>query len=85
MDVLKRTGVEPTIRMFNSILKCFIDLNKLEDANKLWIRMHWEECSLDKEAFTVMMKTCTKTGQFVEIEIVYRADNVILRILKSLQ
>ena len=85
MDVLKRTGVEPTIRMFNSILKCFIDQNQLEDANKLWIRMHWEDCPLDKEAFTVMLKTCTKTGQFTEIEIVHTVDNMILRMLESLQ
>jgi pentatricopeptide repeat protein len=59
----------PTIHMFNTILKSFIDQNRLDDANKLWIRMHLEQCSLDKEAFTTMLRTCTKTGQFNEIEI----------------
>lgn len=65
VDILKRTGVTPTIRMFNTILKSFIDQNRLDDANKLWIRMHLEECSLDKEAFTTMLRTCTKTGYFI--------------------
>lgn len=65
VDILKRTGVMPTIRMFNTILKSFIDQNRLDDANKLWIRMHLEQCSLDKEAFTTMLRTCTKTGRFV--------------------
>ena len=82
VDILKRTGVEPTILMFNTILRCIIDQNRLDDANNLWIRMHWEECSLDRESFTTMLKTCTKTGQCVETEIDNITDNMILSVVR---
>jgi pentatricopeptide repeat protein len=78
VDILKRTGVMPTIHMFNTILKSLIDQNRLDDANKLWIRMHLEDCPLDKEAFTTMLRTCTKTGQFIWTEIESNVGNMVL-------
>lgn len=63
IDILKRTGVAPTSHMFTTILQLMIDANRHDDANKLWIRMHWEDFALNKEAFTTMMKMCVKTGE----------------------
>lgn len=62
VDILKRTGVEPSMYMLTSILNEFVAQNRHDDCNSLWIRMHWEDCELTTEAFAVMMKLCSKTG-----------------------
>ena len=64
IDILKRTGVTPTSHMFNVCLQILIDENKHDAAEKLWIRMHWEEFNLTKESFTTMMRMCIKKGRY---------------------
>ena len=50
------------MHMLTAILHEFVTQNRQDESNSLWIRMHWEDCELTREAFTVMMKLCTKTG-----------------------
>ena len=62
VNILQRTGVTPTIEMFTLILDMLITENRHKDSNDLWIRMHWEECQLNTDSFTTIMKLCSKTG-----------------------
>ena len=54
----------PTSHMFNVCLQILIDENKHDAAEKLWIRMHWEDFNLTKESFTTMMRMCVKKGEY---------------------
>lgn len=63
IDILKRTGVQPTSMMFTTILHCMIDADKPDEANKLWLRMHWEDFKLTLDCFNTILKLCIKTGQ----------------------
>jgi pentatricopeptide repeat protein len=62
VNILQRTGVTPTIEMFTWILHMFVNENRHQDSNDLWMRMHWEECQLDTASFSAIMKLCSKTG-----------------------
>jgi pentatricopeptide repeat protein len=55
IEILKRTGVTPTIHMFTSVLKELIDTKRYDEANSLWIRMHCEECDLTTKAFNTIL------------------------------
>jgi pentatricopeptide repeat protein len=62
IEVLKRTGVQPTVHMFTTVLNSFLDKKQWPEAHNLWIRMHCEQITLSVEAFTSMLRHCIGTG-----------------------
>eukprot|EP00596_Hydrurales_sp_CCMP1899_P009749 CAMPEP_0119036198 /NCGR_PEP_ID=MMETSP1177-20130426/3729_1 /TAXON_ID=2985 /ORGANISM="Ochromonas sp, Strain CCMP1899" /LENGTH=1120 /DNA_ID=CAMNT_0006995643 /DNA_START=103 /DNA_END=3462 /DNA_ORIENTATION=+ len=56
IEILKRTGVQPTVHMFTTVLNSLLDEKKWPEAHDLWIRMHCEGITLSVEAFTSMLR-----------------------------
>ena len=62
LDRLIRIGIKPLPDMYTSILNALVQKNRHDDVDEFWMRMHMDDTDLSKEAFSVMLKACAKTG-----------------------